>query len=192
MVHLAIIVRLLFTIYIVLIFIRVMFAWVRPNMFNPVVQFVYNSTNPYLRLFAGIKFLRIGALDLTPILALFLLYVISELSYNVLLKGSINLQNLISMIIMLLFKFVYFILVVFIIVVGLRFIFEIIGHRSNNIIINIIYSVSELAVRPLRNWFKIRGRSGFDIHVLISLVILILLRFLILPRILQLISMLFR
>jgi YggT family protein len=192
MVYIANIVRLLFSIYILLIFIRVLFAWLRPNMFNPVVRFVYNATNPYLKIFAGIRFLRIGALDLTPILALYLLYLVQELSYKILLTGYFSLQILVSMIIILLFKFVYFILFIFIIAVGLRFILEIIGYRSNNIFLNIIYSVSEPAVRPLRNWFKIRGRSGFDIHVLISLVILILLRFLILPRILQLISLLFR
>ncbi|UCB45667.1 MAG: YggT family protein [Spirochaetota bacterium] len=191
MVYLANIIRLLFSIYILLIFVRVIFAWLRPNMFNPVVRFVYNSTNPYLKLFAGLKFLRIGALDLTPILALYLLYLIQELTYKVLLTGYFSLEILISMIIILLFKFIYFILFIFIIAVGLRFIFEILGVRSNNIFVNIVYSVSEPAVRPLRNWIKIKMKGGFDIHVLISLVILILLRYLILPRILQLISMLF-
>jgi YggT family protein len=152
---------------------------------------VYNATNPYLKLFAGLKFLRIGALDLTPILALYLLYLIQELTYKVLLTGYFSFEILLSMIIILLFKFVYFILFIFIIAVGLRFIFEIIGFRSNNIFVNIVYSVSEPAVRPLRNWFKIKMRGEFDIHVLFSLVILILIRYLILPRILQLISMLF-
>ena len=191
MVYLANIVRLLFSIYILLIFVRVIFAWLRPNMFNPVVRFVYNSTNPYLKLFASLKFLRIGALDLTPILALYLLYLIQELTYKVLLTGYFSLEILLSMIIILLFKFIYFILFLFIIAVGLRFIFEIIGIRSNNIFVNIIYSVSEPAVKPLRNWFKIKMRGEFDIHVLFSLVILILIRYFILPRILQLISMLF-
>jgi YggT family protein len=192
MVYLANIVRLLFSIYILLIFIRVIFAWLRPNMFNPIVRFVYSSTNPYLKIFAGIKFLRMGDLDLTPILALYVLYLVQELIYKALLTGYFSFEILISMIIILLFKFVYFILFIFIIAVGLRFIFEIIGFRSNNILINIVYSVSEPAVRPLKNWLKIRERGGFDINVLISLVILILLRYLILPRILRLISMLFR
>jgi YggT family protein len=192
MVYLAHIVRLFFAVYILLIFMRVLFAWLKPNMFNPIVKFVYTLTDPYLKLFAGIRFLKIGYLDLTPILALYLLYLIQELSYKVLLTGYFSAAILASMVIILLFRFVYFILFIFIIAVGLRLIFEIIGMRANNVFISIVYSISEPVVKPLRNWIRIAGRDRFDVHVLISLAILILLRYFILPRLLRLISLLFR
>jgi YggT family protein len=117
MIYLAKIVRLLFSLYILLIFVRVLFAWLRPNMFNPVVRFVYNLTDPYLKLFAGIRFLRIGYIDLSPILALYLLYLLQELSYRTLYTGYFSVEILTSTIIILLFRFVYFILFIFIIAV---------------------------------------------------------------------------
>jgi YggT family protein len=192
MIYLAKIVRLLFSLYILLIFVRVLFAWLRPNMFNPVVRFVYNLTDPYLKLFAGIRFLRIGYIDLSPILALYLLYLLQELSYRTLYTGYFSLEILTSTIIILLFRFVYFILFIFIIAVGLRLILGIAGPRVNNTFITIVYSISEPVVKPLRNWLKIRETGRLDVYALISLVILVLLRYLVLPRILGLVSLLFR
>lgn len=192
MVYVANAVRLIFSIYILLIFVRMLFAFLKPNMFNPIVRFVYSLTDPYLKIFAGIRFLRIGYLDLTPILAMFLLFLLQELSYNVLLTGYFSIEILASTFIILLFRFVYFILFIFIIAVGLRLIFEIIGKRANNVLVSIVFSVSEPVIKPLRNWLRIRESERFDIHVLISLAVLILLRWLILPRFLRLISLLFR
>ena len=188
MIYLANIVRLIFSIYIMLIFIRVIFAWLRPNMFNPIVRFVYSLTDPYLKMFAGIKFLRVGSIDFTPLLAFYLLYLLQELSYKVILTGYFSLELLISLIIVLLFRFVYFILFIFIVAVGLRFIFEIIGLRVNNVFVSIVYSISEPAIRPLRNYLRLGNSRGFDFHVLVSLAILILLRFIILPKLLALIT----
>jgi YggT family protein len=160
-------------------------------MFNPIVRFIYASTDPYLRLFAGLRFLRIGNIDFTPILAFYFLYLLQELSYKVLLTGFFSLELLVSLIIVLLFRFVYFILFIFIITVGLRLIFEIIGRRINNTFVTIVYSLSEPAVRPIRNLLRLKGNPSFDIPSVISLVILVLLRFLLLPRLLALITLLF-
>jgi len=192
MIYLANIVRLIFSIYIILIFVRIIISWLRPNMFNPIVRFIYLLTDPYLKLFARIRFLRIGYLDLTPLLAFYVLYLLQELIYKTLLSGYFSGELLISLIIVLLFRFTYFIIFIFIVAVGLRFIFEIIGLHMNNIFVSFVYSLSETAIRPLRNFFKLRGSTGFDFHILLTLALLILLRFLVLPKILELILMAFR
>jgi YggT family protein len=160
-------------------------------MFNPIVRFIYALTDPYLKLFAGIRFLRVGSLDFTPILAFYLLYLLQELSYKVILTGYFSLELLFSLIIVLLFRFVYFILIIFIVAVGLRFILEIIGTRLRGVFAAIVYSLSEPAIRPVRRLLRVENPGGFDFSVLVSLAILILLRFLILPRLLALISRLF-
>lgn len=182
MVYLAQLVRLLFSIYIILIIVRVFFAWIRPNMFNPIVRFVYTLTDPYLKIFAGFRFLRIGYIDLSPILALFFLYFMSELSYNVILRGYFSIEMFARLAIILFFRFFYFIIFIFIIAVGLRFILEIVGVRTNNMFASIVYSISEPAVRPIRRLLRMSTES-FDISSAVSLAILILMRYLILPRI---------
>jgi YggT family protein len=190
MIYLANVVRLLFSIYIILIFIRVFFAWIRPNMFNPIVRFVYKLTDPYLKIFAGLRFLRIGAIDLSPLLAFYLLYLLQELCYNVILRGHISPEFFVTLVLTLLFRFIYFILFIFMIAVGLRLIFDIARIRSNNFFIAAVYSISEPAIRPIRNILRVRSEGGFDIATPLSLVIIIVFRYFILPRILKLIILL--
>ena len=188
MIYLANLVRLIFSIYIMLIFARVIFAWLRPNMFNPLVRFIYLLTDPYLKIFAGIRFLRVGLIDFTPLLAFYFLYLLQELSYKVLLTGYFSLELLVSLIIVLLFRFVYFILFIFIAATGLRLVFDIAGFRMNNVLVSVVYSLSEPAVRPFRNVLRVHAHGSFDVSVVVSLVSLVLLRYLILPRILYYIS----
>jgi YggT family protein len=148
---------------------------------------VCRLTDPYLKLFAGLRFLRIGALDFSPILAFYVLYLLQELCYNLILRGHITLELLVSLVITLCFRFVYFILFIFIITLALRFIFGLIRMRGTNVLVNAVYSISEPAVRPFKNLLKTRSEGSVDIAALFSLIVFILARFLILPRLLRLI-----
>jgi YggT family protein len=159
-------------------------------MFNPLVRFVYRLTDPYLKLFAGMRFIRIASLDLSPIFALYVLYLFQELLYNLILRGHITLEFVFILAITYFFRFVYFILFIFLITVALRFIFGFIRMRGNNMFVTAIYSISEPAVRPFRNLLKIQGQKSFDIAAFLSLIVIVLSRFFILPRLLDLIKML--
>ena len=192
MIYLANIVRLIFSIYIILIFIRVLFAWIRPNMFNPLVKFVYSVTDPYLRIFAKLKFLRIGYFDFSPIVAFYLLYLLQELTYRVLLTGYFSVNILISLIIVLLFRFVYFILFIFIAAVALRLIFDLIRIRTSNMFIAAVYTMAEPAIKPFRRLLRMNRGYGFDVSVVVSLAVLILTRYLLLPKLLGVITLLLR
>lgn len=192
MIYVANIVRLLFSIYIILIFVRVLFVWLRPNMFNPLVRFVHMLTDPYLKLFANIRFLRVGNFDLSFLLAFYLLYLFQELSYNLLLRGHITPELLLSLILVLAFRFVYFLLFIFLVATGLRLIFEIAGLRTRGVLVAVVYSLSEPVVRPIRNAFRLAEYSRFDFSVAISLLIIVLLRFFVLPQILKFLLILIR
>ena len=76
-------VNALFIVYIILIFIRVLLSWIPRMPYNPalraVVDFVHQTTDPYLNLFR--RFLpplggRSFALDLSPIIGIILLLVL--------------------------------------------------------------------------------------------------------------------
>lgn len=61
---------------------RVLLSWVEPNPYNPIVRFIYNVTEPVLRPLRII--VRTGAMgiDLSPLIAFFLL--------ELLRKGVVN------------------------------------------------------------------------------------------------------
>ena len=73
----------LVTVYIVLILIQILVSWFRSIPYHPILSgfltFVSDVTNPYLRLFRRfIPMARIGpaALDLSPIVAVFVLGIV--------------------------------------------------------------------------------------------------------------------
>jgi YggT family protein len=80
----------LLLVYFVLIFIRVVLSWV-PRMpynrvLNAVVTFVHDTTDPYLNLFRRIippVRMGPGALDLSPIVAIFVLWIVGGIVVSV-------------------------------------------------------------------------------------------------------------
>jgi YggT family protein len=73
----------LFLVYLVLIFIRVLLSWVPRLPYNrylrSAVRFVEETTNPYLNLFRRVIPPIGGRLDISPILAILVLYVVQGL-----------------------------------------------------------------------------------------------------------------
>ena len=67
------VIDIVFTIFYWLIFIRAIISWVNPDPYNPIVQFLYITTDPVLypirsrlqRIFPGMMF------DISPIIAFF-------------------------------------------------------------------------------------------------------------------------
>jgi YggT family protein len=72
-----------FQVYTWLLIIRILLSWVRHNPYQPVIRFIYEVTEPFLGLFRRI-IPPIGPLDLSPIVAFFVLQLIRQLVYNIL------------------------------------------------------------------------------------------------------------
>lgn len=77
-------------VYVVLIFVRIIVSWIRTIPYHPVLSaflgFVNDVTDPYLRIFRKfIPMARIGpaALDLSPIIATFLLLIVGGIVADV-------------------------------------------------------------------------------------------------------------
>jgi YggT family protein len=79
-------VNALFTVYLILILIRIILSWIPRipynTMLNAVISFVHDVTDPYLRLFRRVIPPMGGggfALDLSPIVAIIVLYVMQAI-----------------------------------------------------------------------------------------------------------------
>jgi YggT family protein len=73
----------LFLVYIILIFVRILLSWIPRIPYNPtlsqVINFIHEVTDPYLNLFRRILPPVGGggfALDLSPIIAIFVLFIV--------------------------------------------------------------------------------------------------------------------
>ena len=86
-------VQTLGVVYLVLIFIRVILSWIRRIPYNrwlmAVVKFVTDVTDPYLNLFRRVLppvRMGPGALDLSPMVAMFVLIIVTSVVSN-LIRG---------------------------------------------------------------------------------------------------------
>lgn len=71
----------------ILILVRIMMSWIRPNPSNPIVQFVYTATEPILipaRKLIHDVFGYNGMLDFSPMVAIFIVQIIYTIILNLL------------------------------------------------------------------------------------------------------------
>ena len=69
----------LLNVYIIIILIRVILSWIRPNPYNPFVQVIYKLTEPVLAPIRRIVPPIGGTIDISPIILFFIIYVIMSI-----------------------------------------------------------------------------------------------------------------
>ncbi|MBF7083181.1 YggT family protein [Desulfallas sp. Bu1-1] len=82
------IVNVAFQVYTWLIFIRIILSWVRVNPYQPIIRFIYETTEPVLGLFRRI-IPPVGMIDFSPIAAFFVLELLRRLIISLLLSAGI-------------------------------------------------------------------------------------------------------
>ncbi len=70
---LATVIDIVLRLYTWIIIIRAIISWVNPDPYNPIVQFLYRSTEPVLRPIRRI-IPPIGGIDISPVIALIIIY----------------------------------------------------------------------------------------------------------------------
>jgi YggT family protein len=110
------------SLYMIVIFVRVMLTWFSGANYGKPVEFLRRITDPYLDWFRGFKVFRAGNLDLSPIAALAVLSIAGNIFATLGRYGTITLGLILAMIVSALWSAVSFILIFFLIVLVLRFI----------------------------------------------------------------------
>jgi len=83
--------KALISIYTILIIIRIFLTWFGQFSQGRPAEVLARITDPYLNLFRGIPWLRLGMLDLSPIAALILLNMVSSVINSVIYTGTFSL-----------------------------------------------------------------------------------------------------
>lgn len=77
-------VNIAFEVYIALMLARILLSWVRHNPYQPVIRFIYETTEPVLGFFRKI-IPPIGMIDISPIVAFFVLNLLRSLIIRLIL-----------------------------------------------------------------------------------------------------------
>lgn len=85
------IINILLTILYWLIIIRAIISWVNPDPFNPIVQFLYNTTEPILTPLRRVT-PRIGMFDISPLLAILIIFFLKSFIVKTLFDLAMHLR----------------------------------------------------------------------------------------------------
>ena len=88
---------ILLTFYMWIVIISALISWVKPDPYNPIVRFLYVLTDPVLRRVRRVIGLRLGVIDVSPVIVILAIYFVKyfliqsliEFAYK--LKGGISL-----------------------------------------------------------------------------------------------------
>lgn len=83
-ISLARLIDLIFTIYIFIVIARALVSWVSPDPYNPIVRFLHNATDPVLYRLRRLLPFSTGGIDFSPMILIFLLYLVQGLLVNLL------------------------------------------------------------------------------------------------------------
>jgi YggT family protein len=177
-------------IYLWCILIRAVLSWLNPDPYHPAVQFLYRITDPVYDRVRQLIPLDFGGIDFSPIIIIFAIYTIDELTVNILgglaaslmghqaFHGTHVFAHLLSAIIGISHSILFIMMMVFI---G-KAIISFIQPDPLNPIVRFI----DRATEPVLNYFRSRlplNYADFDLSPLFVLLLLYLLDSLIISTI---------
>lgn len=112
----------LISIYMFVIFIRIVLSWFRGGDYGQIMEWLRRVTDPYLNIFRGSKWTRIGYMDFSPVVAIIALSIVSNVFARIAVAGTISVGIILAMIIQALASAVSFFFVLFAILAGIRLI----------------------------------------------------------------------
>ncbi len=118
------------TVYIILIFIRLILSWFDHAVPGRSMSLLYRITDPYLGWFRRFSFLQTEFMDFSPIIALAVLALINNVFLMLAIYGRISIGIILSLLVTSLWSAVAFVLSFFIIMLLIRYIASLLGSNS--------------------------------------------------------------
>ncbi|GHV75501.1 membrane protein [Spirochaetia bacterium] len=166
------------SLYMILIFIRIMLTWFSGprGQFGRAYGLLSGITDPYLNWFRRFRFLQVANLDLSPIAALAILSVANNIFLTIARFGTITFGIILSMLTAVVWSAVSFILSFFIIIVALRLIAYLAGRDVYHGFWRIIDQISQPILYRLNRLIFGRRLVRYMTGILSSLGLLLILR----------------
>ena len=165
------------TIYVWIVVIRVLLTWINPNPYTPVMRFLSRVTDPLLNWARRAMPLTLGGLDFSPILAILMLNLLGVIVGRWLWGMGLGAPAmlLLPQVAMALISLLDSIAWLLIIIMVLRLIMSLVHPSPYNMLVQIIFGISEPILAPLRRFFP-PGPGGLDLRPLIVLVLTVLVQ----------------
>ncbi|MDL2227197.1 YggT family protein, partial [Deltaproteobacteria bacterium OttesenSCG-928-M10] len=168
-------------IYVWIIIARVLLTWVNPNPYSPLMRFLSSLTDPLLNRGRRLVPFTFGGLDFSPIVVIILIQLAGTvLGVSLMSIGQGAPLSVVAPVVGLaLISLLDSIATILIILMALRLIMALVNPSPYNIIVQIVYGLTEPLLAPLRRLFP-AGPGGFDTRALIFLAVTVLVKWVVL------------
>lgn len=167
--------------YLLLLSLRIIMSWFRGSLYGGAWDLLVRLTEPYLALFRGLRLLRQGMFDFTPIAAILALVVLMDIVNALILYGRITLGLVLGSTVGAIWSTVAFILLLFLIVGIVRLVVLLArrgeGSYFDQALDTILRPVVGLADRFL-SALRIDYRSGFTQLLVVTILLILVVRLL--------------
>jgi len=136
------------SIYMLLIFVRILLTWFSGINFGKPYELLSSITDPYLHYFRRFRFLQAGALDFSPVAGLLLLVVVLNMLNTLSIYGKITLGIVLAIILRAVWSAASFLLTLFIILIVIRFVASLVRANTVHPFIRTV----DYIITPLLNW----------------------------------------
>ncbi len=164
-------------VYVWLILIRVLLTWLNPNPYSPVMRFLSRAVDPVLNRGRRLFPLTLGGMDFSPILVIIIIQLLGTVLGQWLVglgQGAPGLM-LAPLAVLGLVSLLYSVAWFLIILMAARLIMGFVHPSPYNIIVRVVYGLTEPLLAPLRRFLP-PGSRGADFRPLFFLVATILVQ----------------
>ena len=136
------------SLYMILIFVRVLLTWFSGVYYGKPYEILRSLTDPYLNYFRRFRFLQVGSVDFSPIAGLLVLVVALNILNRLAMYGSISVGIVLAIILNAVWSAVSFLITLFIVLIVIRFVAGLVRANTVNPFIRTI----DMIITPLLNW----------------------------------------
>ncbi|MFW5710576.1 MAG: YggT family protein [Spirochaetota bacterium] len=136
------------SLYMILIFVRVLLTWFSGVYYGRPYEIIRSLTDPYLNYFRRFRFLQMGNVDFSPIAGILVLVVVLNILNRLAVYGTISVGLVLAIILNSLWSAVSFLITLFIVLIVIRFVAGLINANTVNPFIRTV----DMIITPLLNW----------------------------------------
>ena len=172
--------------YVIMIVVRVLLTWINPNPYSPFMRFLSRAVDPLLTKGRRLAPFTLGGIDFSPILVIILVQLVGMVigQWLIQMGQGAPVSVILPLLALNLIRLLDSVAWILMIIMVARLIMSLVNPSPYNLIVQIVYGLSEPLLAPMRRFFPV-GPGGLDIRALVFLVIIILVRMVLLGSLIR-------
>jgi YggT family protein len=163
------------TLYSLLCIARILMTWVPGSETGSIGKLLVSVTDPYLNWFKRFRFVRVGMLDFSPVLALGVLTVASMIGSTLAVSGKLTIGFVVASIVSVAWQFGRFFIILILVLLTVRLVFDILNRFTYSSFWTVMDRFLNKPIAWVTGLLSPRHPLGYRKSLILTLVFFILL-----------------